>query len=170
MRSIFRPSEKKWATIYLLNNAKALSRVGIVHPIPVPLMQHSLRIENLLAGVSQLKPLRDRVMLVLENLPAEVVRDFLEDPNFRIAVDDFHPARGRIVWLAGFSENGHGSRSVVLKPKLARCSTAFACYVIAHEFAHAYLRNGGWGHFSDREEAADALSTSWGFAPQPWEV
>ena len=39
-------------------------------------------------------------------------------------------------------------------------------YVIAHEFAHAYLRNGGWGEILDREEAADALAAHWGF-PRP---
>jgi hypothetical protein len=38
--------------------------------------------------------------------------------------------------------------------------------VIAHELAHAYLRNGGWGEISDRELAADALAESWGF-PKP---
>ena len=58
---------------------------------------------------------------------------------------------------------GESSRCVVLRPKLADCSEAFAYYVIAHEFAHAYLRNGGWGNISDVEEAADALAASWGF-------
>jgi hypothetical protein len=132
-------------------------------------MHHSLRIETLLAPIASLEPLRQRVLHVLNNLPAQVLRDFLDDPNFRVALDDFHPERGRIVWLAGFTANDHVSRSVVLKPRLAHCSSDFACYVIAHEFAHAYLRNGGWGPISDREEAADALSASWGFAPQPWE-
>lgn len=113
--------------------------------------------------------LADRVRHVLECLPTDVTKDFLDDSNFRVQLDDFHPRQGRTVWLAGFTANGHGSRSVVLKPKLARCSKKFACYVIAHEFAHAYLRNGGWREITDREEAADALSTSWGFAPQPWE-
>ena len=37
-------------------------------------------------------------------------------------------------------------------------------YVIAHELAHAVLRNGGrWGS-DDPEEAADALAAQWGFA------
>jgi hypothetical protein len=58
---------------------------------------------------------------------------------------------------------GSGSRCVVLKPRLADCSEAFACYVIAHEFAHAFLRNGGWDAITDPEEAADALAASWGF-------
>ena len=55
------------------------------------------------------------------------------------------------------------SRCVVLRRKLAQASEAFAKYVIAHEFAHAYLRNGGWGEITDIEEAADALAASWGF-------
>jgi len=35
--------------------------------------------------------------------------------------------------------------------------------VIAHEFAHAFLRNGPWGEITDVEEAADALAATWGF-------
>jgi hypothetical protein len=52
---------------------------------------------------------------------------------------------------------------VVLRPKLERASESFAKYIIAHEFAHAFLRNGGWGKITDVEEAADALAASWGF-------
>lgn len=55
------------------------------------------------------------------------------------------------------------SRCVVLRRKLAYASEEFSKYVIAHEFAHAYLRNGGWGEITDIEEAADALAASWGF-------
>jgi len=55
---------------------------------------------------------------------------------------------------------------VVLKPRLSMCEEAFAHYVIAHEFAHAYLRNGPWGNIFDPEDAADALAASWGF-PRP---
>ena len=58
---------------------------------------------------------------------------------------------------------GNGSRCVVLKRRLANCLEAFAYYVIAHELAHAYLRNGGWGEIEDAEAAADALAASWGF-------
>jgi hypothetical protein len=49
----------------------------------------------------------------------------------------------------------------------ADSNEAFAHYVIAHEFAHAYLRNGGWNEITDREEAADALAASWGFRRPP---
>jgi hypothetical protein len=57
-----------------------------------------------------------------------------------------------------------GSRSVVLRRRLAECAEDFAHYVIAHELAHAHLWNGGWGEISDPEDAADALAASWGFA------
>jgi hypothetical protein len=50
--------------------------------------------------------------------------------------------------------------------RLSVCEEAFAHYVIAHEFAHAYLRNGPWGNIFDPEDAADALAASWGF-PRP---
>jgi len=61
------------------------------------------------------------------------------------------------------------SRCVVLKPRLEKCSEKFCCYIIAHELAHAYLNNGGWGEITDREEAADALAASWGFEKAPYE-
>jgi hypothetical protein len=104
---------------------------------------------------------------VLEALPTEVQRDFLEDSRFSICLDNYVPGKGSKVFMAppGTRVDGNhtGSRSVILKPKLADCSEAFAKYVIAHEFAHAYLRNGPWGEITDIEEAADALAASWGF-------
>jgi hypothetical protein len=39
--------------------------------------------------------------------------------------------------------------------------------VIAHEFAHAWLRNGPWGEISDVEEAADAVAAVWGYLRPP---
>ena len=112
----------------------------------------------------ELEPLRDRVLVVLTALPREVRRDFLEDPRFRMTLDDFVPGQGRTVWLACPGPGGNGSRCVVLKPRLADCRETFAHYVIAHELAHAYLHNGGWGEITDPEAAADALAASWGFA------
>lgn len=64
---------------------------------------------------------------------------------------------------------GGFSRCVVLKPRLERCSEAFARYIVAHEFAHAWLHNGGWGEITDCEEAADAVAATWGFAKVPFE-
>ncbi len=114
----------------------------------------------------ELARLRDRVLVVLSALPQEVRRDLLEDPRFRMTLDDLVPGEGRTVWLACPGPGGNGSRCVVLKPRLADCEKTFAHYVIAHELAHAYLHNGGWGEIDDPETAADAVAASWGF-PQP---
>ena len=81
-----------------------------------------------------------------------------------MTLDDFVPGKGRTVWMACPGPGGNGSRSVVLKPRLADCPEAFAHYVIAHELAHAYLHNGGWGEIDDPEAAADAMAASWGFS------
>ena len=102
-------------------------------------------------------------MAVLAVLPDEVRRDLFEDSRFRMTLDDCAPGKGRTVWLACPGTDGNGSRCVVLKPKLADCDEAFAKYVIAHELAHAYLRNGGWGEINDPEDAADAMAANWGF-------
>ncbi len=107
--------------------------------------------------------LAQRVLTVLRALPDPVWRDFQDDPRFRLALDDYDPENGRTVWLAPLGPGGNGSRCVVLKARLADCPEAFAYYVIAHELAHAYLRNGGWGEIEDAEAAADALAASWGF-------
>ncbi len=117
----------------------------------------------LLDGFAGSKRLRQRILKVLQALPEPVQRDFLDDPRFRVTLDTYVPGRGRTLWLAPPGPTGSSSRCVVLKPRLADCSEEFACYVIAHEFAHAYLRNGGWGEITDAEEAADALAANWGF-------
>lgn len=105
---------------------------------------------------------------MLAALPEDVQQDFLSDDCFRIAVDDCEPGRGRTVVMATLSPSGT-SRCVVLKPRLENCSQAFACYIVAHEFAHAWLHNGGWGEITDREDAADAVAKSWGFPKVPYE-
>lgn len=112
------------------------------------------------------EPLRGRVLAVLSALPDEVQRDFLDDPRFRITLENFVPGKGWTVWMATPGPIGSGSRCVVLRPRLAERPESFACWVIAHEFAHAYLRNGGWNDIEDPEEAADALAACWGF-PRP---
>ena len=109
-----------------------------------------------------------RVAHVLHELPGEVQTDFLEDPKFAVSLHNYEPGKGSSVFMA-VPDGQHGSRSVVLKPLLADCSEDFAYYVIAHEFAHAYLRNGPWGEVTDIEDAADALAAHWGF-PRPLET
>lgn len=96
-------------------------------------------------------------------LPDSVQRDFLDDPRFRVTLENYVPGEGWSLWMPVPGPNGSVSRCVVLRPRLAHCSEAFAYYVIAHEFAHAFLRNGGWGEITDVEDAADALAASWGF-------
>ena len=108
-------------------------------------------------------PLRERVEKVLLALPEQVQQDFISDSRFRVTLCNYVPGKGWTLLMDSPGARSSGSRCVVLRPKLAVCSEAFACYVIAHEFAHAFLRNGPWGEISDVEEAADALAASWGF-------
>lgn len=117
-----------------------------------------------LTAFDSLPVLRQRVQYVLMAIPENVQRDFLDDHRFRMDVDNYEPGKGWTLWMATPGPPGFGSRCVVLRPKLNQCSEAFAHYVIAHEFAHAFLRNGPWGEIRDVEEAADALAASWGFS------
>lgn len=106
-----------------------------------------------------------RVIHVLVAMPQEVVTGLLHDPCFQIAIDNHVPGQGGTVWMACPGEiPWKGSRSVILKRRLATSPEDFAHYVIAHEFAHAHLWNGPWGPITDPEVAADALAASWGFA------
>lgn len=107
-----------------------------------------------------------RVVSVMERLPEGVLGDFLNDPSFRLALDDLVPGQGRTVFMA-CPTPGNGSRCVVLKPRLADCAEDFAHYIIAHELAHAHLRNRGWCDIEDPEVAADALAAHWGFRRPP---
>lgn len=118
---------------------------------------------DLLEPISNCAALHDRVHVVLSRLPHEVQRDFLDDARFRISLESYVPGEGWSLWMAVPGPIGCESRCVVLRRRLATCAEEFAFYVIAHEFAHAFLRNGGWGEISDIEEAADALAASWGF-------
>jgi len=107
--------------------------------------------------------LQERVLSVLQALPDDVQRDFVDDPRFGTAIDNYEPGKGWTLLMPTPGPPGEGSRRVVLRPKLEAASESFAKYIIAHEFAHAFLRNGGWGEITDVEEAADALAASWGF-------
>lgn len=117
-----------------------------------------------LQAFERCRPLGQRVLKVLNALPTEVQQDFVTDPCFTVSLDNFIPGEGSSVFMAALEGAGIRSRSVVLKPRLSECEEAFAHYVIAHEFAHAFLRNGPWGNIFDPEDAADALAASWGFS------
>ena len=119
-----------------------------------------------LQAFERFQPLRQRVLHVLSALPKKVQQDFVTDTCFTVLLDNYVPGEGSSVFMAAPEASGISSRSVVLRPRLSECEEAFAHYVIAHEFAHAYLRNGPWGDFFDPEDAADALAASWGF-PRP---
>ena len=123
---------------------------------------------SLLEAFAEHEPLGHRVVKVLAALPQEVQHDFVSDPRFRISKLGHTPACEHGTLLALPAADGRGSRCVVLKQRLADCSENFGLYVIAHELAHAYLRNGVWGDFDDPEEAADALAESWGFPRPGW--
>lgn len=108
-------------------------------------------------------PLRVRLVEVLRQLPVAVIEDFAGDARFSITKMNQSRGEQLKLMMALPSPNGQGSRCVVLKERLATCERQFGLYVIAHELAHAYLRNGPWEDYTDIEEAADALAAHWGF-------
>ena len=104
-------------------------------------------------------------------MPCEVRDDLMGDPAF--VLTDFEPGYGRSfqvnVGMPTLTAPGKpgGSRAVVFKRRMWRRDVAFIRWVIAHELAHAHLRNEGRFPGDDPEEAADALAGMWGF-PRPW--
>lgn len=132
---------------------------GISRPATSPL-------ESLVASFDVDDPLRERVLRVLSHLPEDVQQDFVTDARFSITRLNFQLGKGSKFCIALPSADGRASRCVALKPRLADCHEPFGLYVIAHELAHAFLRNGPWGKILDKEEAADALAAHWGF-PRP---
>ncbi len=111
--------------------------------------------------------LHARLAAVLCALPLAVQRDFIDDDSFCITLENYAPGRGWQLFMACPTAHGRVTRCVVLRSKLNDTAPGFTDYVIAHELAHAYLRNGGWGEISDIELAADALAASWGFTRPP---
>lgn len=113
--------------------------------------------------------IRDRAAEVLGALPYHVLTDLIEDPAFVIC--DYEPGPGRsfqVPMKLGIRGREPG-RAVVLKRTLRKRPREFAHWVIAHEFAHAHLRNAGRFEGEDPEAAADALAEIWGFPrPQKW--
>ena len=107
---------------------------------------------------------------VVGALPNEPRDDLIGDSSFRVSDYDAGSGRTHQVPIGMPGRNGQ-CRSVVLKRSLRRKAPAFVRYVIAHELAHAYLRNGPWGAIEDPEQAADTLASSWGFfRPTPSNV
>jgi hypothetical protein len=112
--------------------------------------------------------LGSHVECVLTQLPEAVRSDLLEDPCFTMC--EYEPGQGgvEVPLKVPASRNGSRgpSRCVALKRSLVRRPAGFVRWVIAHELAHAHLRNGGRWPGEDPELAADALAAEWGF-PRP---
>ncbi len=107
--------------------------------------------------------LRERISAVLASLPAEVRQDIVHDERFRMAVFDVRDPANSYLHFAPPGVGNSGSRMIAWKSSLSTAPLEFANYVIAHEFAHAYLRNRGRTAAEDPEDAADALAKEWGY-------
>lgn len=111
--------------------------------------------------------LHDHTREVVRALPNDVRLDLMLDARFLIA--DYEPVAGRGMQVRVGHPSRHGaSRTVVLKRTLRRNHPEFVRYVIAHELAHAFLRNAGRSPDEDPEQAADALAEQWGFPRTAW--
>jgi hypothetical protein len=123
----------------------------------------SQRIEEWLARFGLVTPLRQYVANVVAALPCDIREELIGDPAFQFS--DYEPGTNVVAMIPvsapGYQRPG---RSVVLKRTLRHRPAAFIQYVIAHELAHAHLRNGGRWEGDDPENAADALAAEWGFA------
>lgn len=119
-----------------------------------------LGLDSWLAGFALEPFLREHVAAVVSALPEEVRADLVEDPRFRMC--DYEP--GVLPAMIPVASPGRGpSRCVVLKRTLRKRPVGFVRWVIAHELAHAHLRNGGRWEGEDPEMAADSLAAAWGF-------
>ena len=102
--------------------------------------------------------------MVLHAMPEHVRRDLMDDPSF--ILHDYDPTE-KMTLIPVASPQGGGSRrpgrSVSLKRTLCDRPTDFVQWLIAHELAHAHLRNGGTPTMADPEAAADWLAEIWGF-------
>jgi hypothetical protein len=102
---------------------------------------------------------------VVALLPAHVRDDLMDDPAFMMC--DYEPRAGVMFSVpVKLPTRRRTSRSVVLKRTLRSRPEPFVRWVIAHELAHAHLRNRGRWTGDDPEHAADALAAGWGF-PKP---
>lgn len=122
-------------------------------------------IDEWLARIELDADLRGHVGDVLATMPGGVVAGLIGDPSFTLC--DYEPIPGAMLLVpVGPPRPSAGGRSVVLKRTLRRRPVPFIRYVIAHELAHAHLRNAGRWPGDDPERAADALAAKWGH-PRP---
>jgi hypothetical protein len=109
--------------------------------------------------------LHAHVARVMTAVPDHVRADLMSDPGFRLA--DYEPGPGAALIPVGEPRRNAAGRAVVLKRTLRRRPDGFVRWVIAHELAHAHLRNAGRWPGDDPEHAADVLAAAWGF-PRPF--
>jgi hypothetical protein len=122
-------------------------------------------IETWLLGFGLEGWLRAHVVEVVAMLPESVRDDLMGDPGF--VMHDYEPGDRVVTHVpVGAPSAGRPGRAVSLKRTLRRRPTEFVRWVIAHELAHAHLRNRGRFEAEDPEVAADSLAAEWGF-PRP---
>lgn len=103
---------------------------------------------------------------VVATLPELVRDDLMTDPSF--IMHDYDPLDRTITCVpVGMPSRGRPGRSVSLKRTLIAKPIEFVRWVIAHELAHAHLRNRGRFVDEDPETAADSLAADWGFPKPP---
>jgi len=110
--------------------------------------------------------LHAHVAVVVAGLPSAVRDDLMADPSFRM--HDYDPPQRGVATVTpvGLPTRGRPARAVSLKRTLRGRPTEFIRWVIAHELAHAHLRNAGRHPHEDPEHAADSLAAEWGW-PKP---
>jgi hypothetical protein len=122
-------------------------------------------IDNWLTSFGLSNSLHAHTAHVLGQLPQEVLSDIMGEPG--VVFYDYDPGPGVVMQVPVKSPGRSGaSRSIVLKRTLSHRHPAFVHWLIAHELAHAHLRNGGRWPGDDPEVAADSLADQWGF-PRP---
>lgn len=123
-----------------------------------------LSLETWLDSIDLQAGLRPHVHEVMRRLPEPVLIDLLNDPAFIVC--DYDATPGLMATIPVNIGVKNPARSIALKRSLARRQEDFVRWVIAHELAHAHLRNQGRWEGDDPEHAADALAADWGF-PRP---
>jgi len=119
------------------------------------------RIEQWLAPFDLDSVLHGHVVEVVLCLPQGARDDLMDDWAFVLC--DYEPSAAGANIPVKLGGRGQPGRSVVLKRTLRNKSDRFVRWVIAHELAHAVLRNKGRADDADPEHAANALAAEWGF-------
>lgn len=123
------------------------------------------QIDHWLASFQLERSLHAHTAHVLGQLPPEVLTDIMGEPG--VVFYDYDPGPGVVMQVPVKIPGPAGaSRSIVLKRTLNQRHPTFVHWLIAHELAHAHLRNGGRWPGDDPEVAADSLAGQWGF-PRP---